>query len=62
MKVAQQICNAIQAVKDSEGTKKRTDRRPIYVVTLSDEDKEFVNSVKYFQSPHVTLRPFKPPE
>ena len=42
---AKQISNATQAAKNAQGTKKRTGRRPTYVVTLSDEDKEFLASV-----------------
>ena len=45
MTMAKQISKATQAAKDSQGTKKRTGRRPTYVVTLSDEDKEFLVSV-----------------
>ncbi|MEX6430746.1 helix-turn-helix domain-containing protein, partial [Ferrimicrobium acidiphilum] len=40
MTMAKQISRA----RDSEGTKKRTGRKPTYVVTLSDEDKEFLTS------------------
>ena len=45
MTMAKQISKATRAAKDSEGTKKRTGRRPTYVPTLSDEDKEFLPSV-----------------
>jgi len=38
MTMAKQISRATQAAKESEGTKKRTGRKPTYVVTLSDED------------------------
>ncbi len=44
MTMAKQISRATQAARDSEGTKKRTGRKPTYVVTLSDEDKEFLTS------------------
>ena len=44
MTMAKQISRATQAAKESEGTKKRTGRKPTYVVTLSDEDKEFLTS------------------
>jgi transposase len=40
MTMAKQISRA----RDSEGTKKRTGRKPTYVVTLSDEEKEFLTS------------------
>ena len=43
--MTKQIAKATQAAKDSEGTNKRSGRRPTYVVTLSDEDKEFLTSV-----------------
>jgi hypothetical protein len=42
MTMAKQIAEATQAAKNAQGTKKRTGRRPTYVVTLSDEDKEFL--------------------
>ncbi len=45
MTMAKQISKATRAAKDSQGTKKRTGRKPTYVVTLSDEDKEFLASV-----------------
>ena len=45
MTMAKQISKATRAAKDSEGTKKRTGRRPTYVPTLRDEDKEFLPSV-----------------
>jgi len=45
MTMAKQISKATQAAKDSQGTKKRTGRKPTYVVTLSDEDKELFTSV-----------------
>jgi predicted DNA-binding transcriptional regulator YafY len=44
MTMAKHISRATQAAKESEGTKKRTGRKPTYVVTLSDEDKEFLTS------------------
>ncbi len=44
MTMVKQIFTATQAAKDSQGTKKRTGRRPTYVVRLSDEDKEFLTS------------------
>ncbi|KJE75344.1 hypothetical protein [Ferrimicrobium acidiphilum] len=45
MTMAKQISKVTRAAKDSQGTKKRTGRRPTYVLTLSDEDKEFLASV-----------------
>ncbi len=45
MTMTKQIAKATRAAKDSEGTNKRSGRRPTYVVTLSDEDKEFLSSV-----------------
>ena len=51
MTMAKQISRATQAARDSEGTKKRTGRKPTYVVTLSDEDKEFLTSF-------IAKRPF----
>ncbi len=43
--MAKQISKATQAANDSQGTKKRTGGKPTYVVTLSDEDQEFLTSV-----------------
>jgi transposase len=45
MTMAKHLSKATQAANDSQGTKKRTGRQPTYVVTLSDEDKEFLVSV-----------------
>lgn len=42
MTMAKHITKARQA---SEGTKKRSGRRPTYIVTLNDDDKEYLSSV-----------------
>jgi hypothetical protein len=44
MTMAKQISRVTQPAKGSEGTKKRTGRKPTYVLTLSDEEKEFLTS------------------
>jgi hypothetical protein len=59
MTMAKQISKATRAAKDSEGTKKRTGRKPTYVVTLSEvlEAAQVVRAkIALLANEHVRLR------